>query len=220
MKLKICGLQNAYEAAMAVEEGVDAVGLVFADSPRQVDVETAQKITSRIPPFVSRVGVFVDEDPDKVLKIARWCNLDTLQFHGRETPEYCRKFGGYVLVKSFAATDELELAQVKKYPVDAVLLDSSYPDKKGGGGVTFDWNIARPFGKLSLPLILAGGINTANIKDAILSVNPYAVDVSSGAEKNGVKSRELIRILVREVNKIKFAGATTTCSGKDEKIWK
>ena len=216
MKLKICGIRNSQEAKLAVEEGADAVGLVFAESPRQVDLEEAENIISCIPPFVSRTGVFVDEDPVKVMEIARKCSLDTLQFHGQESPEYCRRFKGYVLVKSFAATCELKLSQVQEYPVDAILLDTKYEDKKGGGGLAFDWNLALPFASISLPMILAGGINSANIKEALSAVTPYAVDVSSGAEENGVKDRKLIRTLVQEIKCFKNF-SEINCSGKDEK---
>lgn len=201
VRVKICGIRNRQDAAMAVEEGADALGFVFAESQRRLSPREASFITKTVPPFVSRTGVFVNEKTEVVLEIAEICGLDTLQFHGEETPDYCGRFSSFRVIKSFAVSSLLSYDWVSRYRVDAVLLDTGYRDRKGGGGKTFDWRRALPFSEGCPPLILAGGLSSANVCAAVKTVRPYAVDVSSGVEEGGQKNRNKINAFIGEVRK-------------------
>jgi len=204
VRVKVCGIQTLPEAQAALQEGVDALGFVFAASSRRITPEKAASISKELPPFVARVGVFVDEAAATVGEIAAYCGLDTLQFHGEETEAYCRSFHGYRIIKAFAASPFLSVERCRGYRCGAVLLDTAYKGKKGGGGRVFDWRLALPFSGSSgfpLPLILAGGLNPGNVPEALESLKPYGVDVSSGVEKNGIKDRELIRAFMNQIRR-------------------
>lgn len=205
VRVKVCGIQTLPEALAAVQEGVDALGFVFAaGSRRRITPEKAAAISRELPPFVARVGVFVDEAAATVRDVAAYCGLDTLQFHGDETETYCRLFPGCRIIKAFAASPFLSVEKCRGYRSSAVLLDTAYKDKKGGGGRVFDWHLALPFSGRSgfpIPLILAGGLNANNIPEALEVLKPYAVDVSSGVEKNGLKDRELIRAFINQIRR-------------------
>jgi len=205
IKIKICGITNKEDAAWAVNLKVDALGFIFADSPRRVKPEIVQGIIELVPPFISSVGVFVNEDRKKVKEIAESCGLTTLQFHGRESPSYCEGFKQKI-VKAFRVKDKSVLKKAVQYKdkVDAYLLDTYSPSKYGGTGKTFDWRIAKEIKEFGLPIILSGGLNPENIREAISEVEPYGVDVSSGVEerpgkKNMEKLINFVRI-VRETN--------------------
>ena len=201
IKIKICGITNKEDALWAVDLKVDALGFIFADSPRRVEPETVQGIIELLPPFISSVGVFVNEDRKKVEEIAENCGLTTLQFHGEESSSYCEGFKQKV-VKAFRVKDKsvLEKAVQYKDKVDGYLLDTYSPSKYGGTGKTFDWSIAKEIKEFGLPTILSGGLNSENIKEAISEVEPYAVDVSSGVEERpGKKSLEKLIDFVRIV---------------------
>lgn len=201
VRVKVCGIRTPGEALAAVEEGVHALGFVFASSPRQVTPETAAAIITKLPPFVAKVGVFVNEERAKVKEIASFCGLDTLQFHGEETASYCSQFPAYKVIKAFAVSPSLSLESCQQYPVSAVLLDTSYADKKGGGGRSFDWQLAVPFCKGPFPVILAGGLNKDNIRAALDLLNLYGVDISSGVEKDGFKDRLMIRAFMEQIRR-------------------
>lgn len=186
-RVKICGLTSAADALAAVRAGAHALGFVFAPSPRQVSVMTAKEIIKSLPPFVTTVGVFVDRPAEEVEEIVRECGLDLVQLHGRETPAFCARFQGRA-VKVLSMDRGLDMDSLAAFrPVTrALLLDSG----KGGTGKTFDWQ--------SLPdaldrdhLILAGGLTPANVDEAIKTIRPWAVDVSSGVES--VPGRKDIR---------------------------
>lgn len=201
-KIKICGIINKEDALWAINLGVDALGFVFADSPRKVSPRIAQEIIEFLPPFISSVGVFVNEDREKVKEIARNCNLTTLQFHGEESPSYCQGFRKKV-VKAFRIKDESILKKISQYKVDAYLLDTYSPEGYGGTGKTFNWDIARKIKELGIPVVLSGGLNPANVKEAINKVRPYAVDVSSGVEKEkGKKDPEKLKNFVKIVREL------------------
>lgn len=200
-KIKICGITNKEEAIWAVNLKVDALGFIFADSPRRVNPEIVQGIIDLLPPFISSVGVFVDEDREKVEEITESCGLTTLQFHGEESPSYCEGFKQKV-VKSFRVKDKSVLKKAIQYQdkVDAYLLDTYSPFKYGGTGKTFDWRIAKEIKKFGLPIILSGGLNPENIREAMNEVEPYGIDVSSGVEERpGKKSLEKLINFVRIV---------------------
>ncbi|MBI4744556.1 MAG: phosphoribosylanthranilate isomerase [Actinobacteria bacterium] len=193
VRIKICGITNIEDAILAVDLGADALGFVFAESPRKIDLEAAKIIISMIPPFVSRVGVFVNEEEEKVKEIARECKLDVLQFHGDESPSYCNKFTEQKVIKAFRMKDLSDLDGFAFYSTSAFLLDAFSEDLYGGTGKTFNWEIAlqaKKYGRI----ILSGGLNPENIKKAVTLVEPYAVDASSGLEKEpGKKDSEKMK---------------------------
>lgn len=196
VRVKICGITNLEDAKAAVDCGAWALGFIFfKKSPRFISPSKAQKIISALPPFVTPVGVFVNQGRGAVQDIAQFCGLKTLQFHGDETPEYCRGFSRYQVIKSFRVSDQFNISDISKFPVSAYLFDTYQEDSYGGSGKTFNWNVVT--GKKFLkPVILSGGLNAVNIKEAIAAVCPYAVDVSSGVEKEpGKKGWELLKNL-------------------------
>ncbi len=192
IRVKICGIKTLEAAHAAVEAGADALGFVFAPSPRRINPELAREIILTLPPFVAKVGIFVDEERYAVEELGTFCKLDVLQFSGNETPEYCRRWS-YQVVKAFPVGEDWDPSVLARYEVDAYLLDTKGPGISGGSGTTFDWSKAleaKAFGK---PVILAGGLNPGNVAEAIRTVRPYAVDASSGLERNGEKQPDLIQ---------------------------
>ncbi len=199
VRIKICGITNKEDALAAAHLGADALGFVFATSPRKVSAESAREIIKALPPFVKTVGVFVDEDPERVSSIAAMCGLDVLQLHGSESVDYCNSFDRRV-IKAVRLQSRDELKNLSKYVdiVDGLLLDTYVPNKPGGTGITFDWNLAleaKRYGRI----ILAGGLNPENVAAAISMVKPYAVDASSGLERSpGVKDHEKMAQFIKE----------------------
>lgn len=193
-------MTNVDDALQACRLGVDAIGLIFhQDSPRNVTAAQAQEIVKQLPPFVSKVGVFVDKSAEFVTNILKMVPLDLLQFHGHEEASYCRSFDTpYIKVIKVAAepiTKEIE----KHYPNAAgFLFDTEHTTLQGGSGVSFDWNNLPQ--DLSKPLILAGGLTTDNLMLALSQVRPYAIDVTSGIERTkGVKDLEKMKFFVSTV---------------------
>ena len=182
-RVKICGITRLTDALLAVELGAWAVGFIFyKNSPRYISPENAKKIIEKLPPFVSLVGVFVNEREATVKKTALSCGLTTLQFHGDETSAYCRKFGCWKVIKAIRVKSNISPAQLKKFSADAFLFDTFIPDGYGGSGKTFNWSYLKSLTKFSTPIILSGGLNPRNIAKAVKTVSPFAVDVSSGVE--------------------------------------
>ena len=198
VKVKICGITNAADALAAVEAGADALGFMFYEpSPRHVSIRQAAEIIRELPPFVLKAGVFVDALEDTVMRAIGDCGLTLLQFHGQEPPEYCTQFG-LMSMKAFRVRDAGSLAALREYPTDAWLLDAFVADKLGGTGEKFNWELAVEAKKLGRPIFLAGGLTPSNVADAVRTVQPYAVDVSSGVEaapgkKDHAKVREFIQ---------------------------
>jgi len=193
MRVKICGITNNEDAHAAVEYGADALGFVFAKSPRQVTKEHARDIVKNLPPFVSPVGVFVDEQIDTLKEICDFCGIQTVQLHGNEQPSYLKELEGYKLIKAFRVKEEDDLKQLANYKPHAFLLDSYVKGVMGGTGVSFNWEIARQAHKYGT-IILSGGLTPKNVKEAIQMVKPYAVDVSSGVESSpGKKDKSLVK---------------------------
>lgn len=202
-RVKICGIKSMEAAHAAVEAGAHALGFVFAPSSRRINPELAREIILTLPPFVSKVGVFVNEPRYSVEELGVFCKLDVLQFHGDESPEYCRRWS-YQTLKAFAVGTDWDPAVLEQYTeVNSFLLDTKVAGKQGGTGQTFDWTRAIEAKACGKPLILAGGINPQNVRQAISQVHPYAVDVSSGVELNGEKDPELIRQLMSEIRRSK-----------------
>lgn len=198
VKVKICGITSAADALAAAEAGADALGFMFYEkSPRHISVRQAAEITRELSPFVLKVGVFVDAPEDLVMRAIGDCGLNLLQFHGNESPEYCTQFG-LMSMKAFRIRDAESLKQLPEYPTDAWLLDGYVPDKLGGTGERFNWDLAIEAKKAGRPIFLAGGLTPANVAEAVRKVQPFGVDVSSGVEsepgrKDHAKVREFIK---------------------------
>ncbi|KJS02983.1 MAG: N-(5'-phosphoribosyl)anthranilate isomerase [Peptococcaceae bacterium BRH_c4a] len=197
VRIKICGIGDLETALGAVEAGADALGFVFAPSRRMLSPDKAREIIKRLPPFISRVGVFVNLPADQVEQIAGYTGLDTVQLHGDESPEYCKAINGYKVIKSFSVSGEQDMERAMMYEVDGYLLDTPARGLRGGTGIAFDWKLAACFS--AGPLVLAGGLCPENVRQAINLVRPYAVDVSSGVETEGQKDINKIKHFVRRV---------------------
>ena len=199
---KICGITRPEDALLAASQGADAIGLVFyPPSPRKVSIEQAQAVINALPPFVTTVGLFVDADEAEVRNILEWVPLDLLQFHGNEEEAYCRSFGRPYF-KAIRMAEGVDLiAEAERYnTASALLLDSYQKGVPGGTGHAFDW--ARIPEGLDKPIILAGGLGPENIEEAIRTVRPYAVDVSSGVEAaKGIKDADKIAAFMRGVER-------------------
>lgn len=188
VRVKICGITRLEDALFAVNAGADALGFVFYDkSPRHVAAPQAAVMCCALPPFVTRVGLFVDASPDRVKGILQAVSLDLLQFHGDETPAYCAQFGKPYIkaIRIHAATDLLKYA-ANFATASGLLLDAYVPGIPGGTGETFDWSLVPK--ECPKPLILSGGLTPDNVSEAIKQTRPWAVDVSSGVESaKGIK---------------------------------
>ncbi|MFH0772297.1 MAG: phosphoribosylanthranilate isomerase [Candidatus Omnitrophota bacterium] len=204
VRIKICGITDFEDASAACLYGADAIGFVFAKSPRQVSPRQAKAIIRRLPPYVVTVGVFVNEEIGILKRIVRYCGLNCVQLHGDEAPQYCEGLKGkYKLIKAIRARDDRSLRVFGKFDVDAFLLDSYIKGARGGTGKKFNWNLAVRAKEYGKPVILSGGIGVDNVEDAVLKVNPYAIDVSSLIESGpGKKDHKLMRILIEKARKI------------------
>lgn len=203
--VKICGITNLEDAKKAVELGADALGFVFYEkSPRKMAKEKAKEIIDSLPKEVVKVGLFVDELEEKVSEITSYCNFDILQFHGDETPDYCKKFPQKI-IKAFRIKDKESLVNIPKYEVDYYLLDAYSKAMPGGTGRTFNWDLAREAKKFSRPIILSGGLNPKNIVEALKKVSPFGVDVSSGVETSpGKKDLKKLKEFITKVKGFKI----------------
>lgn len=200
VRVKVCGITNIEDALLVSKLGADAAGFIFAPSPRQIEEGRAADICRALPPFLVRVGVFVDEDPQRVSRVASLCRLDVLQFHGEESPSYCRQFDRRV-VKGFRIRDSVDEKQLRSYQVDGILLDAWVADVVGGTGTSFDWELAAGVKDVA-PLILSGGLNPSNVEAAVRMVRPYALDVCSGVEKEpGIKDRAKLEAFFEAVRR-------------------
>ena len=204
VKLKICGITNLEDASAACSYGADALGFVFAKSPRRISVQIVKTIIKKLPPFIVTVGVFVNEERGKVREIADACGLDCLQFHGDETPGYWNYFKDkYKIIKAIRVRSIDSLSGLKKYNVDAFLLDSYVSGRRGGTGIKFEWGLAVKAKRYGKPVILAGGIGIGNVRDAVRKVRPYAIDVSSAVEKApGRKDHNLMKAFIGRVRNV------------------
>lgn len=198
-KVKICGITNIEDARIAVSAGADAIGLVFAPSPRKVTEAVAREITSELPFSMFSVGVFVNEESNRVKELIEKCNLSAVQFHGEEPPDYCTQFENVKVVKAFRVKDSDSLKSLSDYEVDAFLLDAYLEGKAGGTGTNFNWDLARSLKDSPKPIILSGGLSVENVTEAIEIVKPYAVDVSTGVESRlGKKDPKLVEEFIKK----------------------
>ncbi|MDR4509967.1 MAG: phosphoribosylanthranilate isomerase [Candidatus Brocadiaceae bacterium] len=194
MKVKICGITNSEDAQNAIAFGADALGFIFAESPRRITKELARAIIKDFPPFVTPVGVFVDEETEALKEICRFCHINTVQLHGDEPPSYLNELEGYKTIKAFRIREEHDLKALPNFHSDAYLLDSYVKGgAMGGTGVVFKWEHAKQAHTCGA-VILSGGLTPENVKEAIRAVKPYAVDVCSGVESApGRKNRILLK---------------------------
>src|SRR6266542_4559517 len=203
LKIKICGITNGNDARAAIAAGADALGFIFYEqSPRHISIAAVAKIARELPPFVSRVGVFVDPTEKLIAEAQAECGLDALQFHGQESPAFCEQFANYKIIKSFRIQNAESLRALPAYQTTAWLLDSHVPGQLGGTGTQFNWELAGEARKLGRPIILAGGLTASNVAEAVRKVQPYAVDVSTGVEsapgrKDPGKLREFITAVLK-----------------------
>ncbi len=193
-KVKICGITNLEDALLSAKFGADALGFNFYEkSPRYIAPEKARKIIEQLPQEVLKVGVFVNEDLEKIVEIAKTAKLDALQLHGEETPEFARELKAKTnleIIKAFRVSPEFKPEDVLQYETDAILLDAYSPKEHGGTGETFDWEIAKKVQEIFPKMYLAGGLSNENIIKAISEVRPFSVDACSCLEsKKGVKDR-------------------------------
>jgi phosphoribosylanthranilate isomerase len=204
VKVKICGITNIEDASEAAALGADALGFVFfKKSPRYISPPKAKAIIKSLPPFISKVGVFVNEDKKTIKRIALQTGINTVQLHGDEPPKACN-ITGYALVKAIRvkSLENLDLLSRYKDKVSAFLLDTYTAEVFGGSGQIFNWDIAveaKQFGRI----ILAGGLTPENIEQAIRWVHPYAVDVSSGVEEEkGKKDHRKMKLFIERAKGI------------------
>ena len=196
--VKVCGITNPEDGAFAAGIGADAIGLVFAESSRKVSVEEAREIGAALPGCILKVGVFVNEESEEVLRIAREVGLDYAQLHGDETPEtvtFLRE-GGVKVMKALRVRDEGSLAAMEGYGADLVMLDAWSEKARGGTGERFDWALAKSLrGRGNI--VVSGGLSPENVREAISFFEPYGVDASSSLEEApGKKNEERVRRFV------------------------
>lgn len=201
-RIKICGITRDEDLAAAVRSGADAVGFVFyPPSPRFLSIENAARLARQVPPFVTRVGLFVNADPATVRETLAQVPIDLLQFHGDEDAAYCGQFGRpYLKVARVGPKstrgDLLEFA--RSFPGAQGLLLDAWVESYGGAGQSFDWSLIPE--NLSLPLVLSGGLHAGNVVEAVVKTRPWAVDVSSGVEfAKGIKDADKIAAFVAAV---------------------
>lgn len=206
IRIKVCGTTRLEDAEAAVDCGVDALGFIFAPkSKRCVSIDVAREIIQKLPPFIDRVGVFVNESAETVAEIVQKCDLSFVQLHGQESVGYCQKLSGKLtgckLIKAFRVGEHTEKDEFLPYVpfVQAYLLDTYVKGVDGGTGLVFDWSIIKRV-QLDKPLILAGGLTPDNITDLLQTMVPYAVDINSGVEDSpGLKNYQKLAAIIENI---------------------
>ncbi len=200
-RVKICGFTRVEDAVFAARAGVDAIGLVFyPPSPRHVEIGQAQEIVAALPAFVSVVALFVDAPEAAIHDVLAKVAVDCIQFHGDERPEACRIYGQrYIKAVRMRAGVDIDALAAAYHDADGLLLDAYHPDAKGGTGLAFNWDLLPQ--ECPLPIILAGGLEACHVGAAIAQAKPYALDVSSGVEREkGIKDPKKIAAFMHAVN--------------------
>lgn len=195
VRIKVCGITNREDALDAAYEGAWAQGFIFyKKSPRYVSPSKVKKIIEALPPFVTPVGVFVNQNEGAIRDICSFTRIKTIQLHGDEDPIFCSHLKEYKVIKAFRLKDRIDLSHLSSYKtVDAFLFDTFQEHSFGGTGKTFSWDILKDT-KINKPFILAGGLNIQNVKEALGEVSAYAIDISSGIEKSpGIKDHRLMK---------------------------
>lgn len=202
-KVKICGITNIDDALEAIWSGADALGFVFyKKSKRYIRPSEARKIISILPPWILKVGLFVNEKTTTVKKIAQQCSLDFVQLHGDEDATYLRRLNSLRLIKAIRIQDKQSLKHRDALPCELLLFDTYSQSEFGGTGTAFNWRLAREIKKTQKPYIVSGGLTPKNVAVAVKKFAPYAVDVSSGVEKKpGKKSKRLMKEFIKNAKK-------------------
>ncbi|NTV28993.1 MAG: phosphoribosylanthranilate isomerase [Candidatus Omnitrophica bacterium] len=204
VRVKICGITNKDDAFKAIKFGADALGFVFyKKSPRYVSPSRARNIVEILPPFVSVVGVFVDEKIGAIRDIAGFVGLNAIQLHGEEDHHFCHRLKRYQvlrIIKGFRVNEAFDFAAVKKFDVDGYLFDTYQEGVAGGTGKVFNWELLKR-AEVPGPVILSGGLTPENVQEAVRTVKPFAVDVSSGVEATpGQKDHHKLQTFILNVN--------------------
>jgi len=200
VRVKVCGITRVEDALAAAAAGADAIGLVFAESPRKVSLETARLIVSVLPPFVCAVGVFVDATKARILKTIDAVGLHCVQLHGKESPRFVSSLGNVNVIKAIGIKTPEDVEKAGAYNVP-ILLDTASRRAAGGTGETFPWEYASELAA-KRPIILAGGLTPDNVAEALLKARAWGVDVSSGVESaKGIKDARKIQIFIRNVGR-------------------
>lgn len=205
-RIKMCGTTNIDDATAAASLGVDALGFIFAPkSPRYISPQDGVKVVADLPPFIFKIGVFVDEDLKEINEIIRFLGLNSIQLHGNESEEFCKEIGKAnptcAILKAFRVGEHTQTSDFVKYRevVDGFVLDTYVKGVAGGTGKTFDWSLLNNL-HINKPVVLAGGLDQNNVVDAIKAVSPYCVDVNSGVEHApGVKDHIKLARFVNNV---------------------
>ncbi len=202
VRVKICGITTVQDAKAAMDLGADAIGVIFARSPRRVTQKLAAQISRAVGPWIAVLGVFVDEAPAEIRRLVRECHLSAVQLHGRETPKRVESLEGVKVIKAFHVSEGFRPSEMAAYrSADAFLFDTKVPGQSGGTGVIFDWKILDQF-RSDKPFIISGGLHPGNVAQAIRYFKPYGVEVSSGVEKSaGKKDLKKIREFIRNAKK-------------------
>lgn len=198
-RIKICGITREQDLQAAVAAGADAIGFVFfPQSPRHLEIERAATLARLVPPFVTRVGLFVNPDPQTLASTLAAVPLDLVQYQGDETTEFCESMG-HPYVKVARMRPGIDLVEfARSYPSARGLLLDAYVESYGGAGQKFDWSLVPK--ELPLPVVVAGGLTAANVGSAIRQLRPWGVDVSSGVEAaKGIKDADKIKAFVAAV---------------------
>ncbi|MFH0739221.1 MAG: phosphoribosylanthranilate isomerase [Candidatus Omnitrophota bacterium] len=205
VKVKICGITNHKDARDAIACGCGALGFVFyKKSSRYISPHKARGIIKRLPVEIIKVGVFVDSGREEIKDIAKICDLDMLQLHGSQGPDFCRGLGDYKVIKAFRIKERPRIKDIKKYNAFAYLFDTYSGSKYGGTGRAFDWKLLEGLRKIKKPIFLAGGLSEKNVREAVKIVRPEWVDLSSSVEvKPGKKDYKKMKSFIKELRKDK-----------------
>jgi len=211
-RIKVCGITRREDAQAAAALGADAIGVIFAaESPRCVTPEQAAEALRDLPPFVSSVGVFVNEAAGRVVSVARQCGLTAVQLHGEEQPSIVDELPGLRVLRALRVRDRSSLSEMRAWRVAAFVLDAYVPGARGGTGLPVSVELAREAVESGARVVLAGGLTPDNVRDAVAAVRPYAVDVSSGVEeKPGIKDRRKMEDFVAAVREADAAAEGRT----------
>ena len=199
VKVKICGITNREDAQASLQAGCDALGFLFyKNSPRYICPLDARRLINQLPPQVIKIGVFVNANEKTVRRIAASCQLDMLQFHGEESPQFCARFKGYRIIKVFRIKKTIDLKKILKYNVFACLLDTFDTSKRGGTGTQFNWSLACRLANIHTTVFLSGGLTEKNVQKAIRVAHPQWVDASSSLEASpGKKDHQRVERFIR-----------------------
>lgn len=201
VQVKICGITNLRDARAAAAAGADFLGFVFyKKSPRCITPQKARRLIARLPRGIRKVGVFVNEDKERVKAVVEACGLDLVQFHGTETPAYVNAFKGYRVIKAVRVKGRRSLESLGRYRADLFLFDTYRKGRFGGTGERFSWRLLAPLAKKRMRFIVSGGLTPENVAGLLGVLKPFAVDVSSGVEKShGKKDHGRVEKFIKTV---------------------